>query len=320
VLGSTTLEVSRLGLGLAALGRPGYINLGRDRDLGTDRSIAAMEHRCHEVLDAARSAGLRYVDAARSYGLAEQFLASWLRSRNVAPGVITVGSKWGYVYTAGWRIEAPHHEIKELSLSNLRRQHRESRDLLGDHLQLYQVHSATLESGLFDDQPVLAELARLRSDGLVVGLTVTGPRQAEVIRRALDIRIDGVNPFQTVQATWNLLETSAGPALADAKASGFGVIVKEAVANGRLTDRSGCPEGIPLRTAAARLGTTLDALALAAAISQPWVDVVLSGAATAGQLTSNLAALAVTLPPEGLPIVALSPDAYWSARSALKWG
>ena len=137
---------------------------------------------------------------------------------------------------------------------------------------------------------------------------------------ALGVQIDGVNPFQTVQATWNLLEVSAGPALAEAKASGFGVIVKEAVANGRLTDRSAVPEGSALRVAAARLGTSLDALALAAAISQPWADVVLSGAATTGQLASNLASLAVALPPEGLPDVALSPEAYWNARSALSWG
>jgi aryl-alcohol dehydrogenase-like predicted oxidoreductase len=319
-LGSTNLWVSRLGLGLAALGRPGYINLGRDVDLGADRSIATMERRCHEVLDAARSAGLRYVDAARSYGLAEQFLASWLRDRNVAPGEITVGSKWGYTYTAGWRVDAPHHEVKELSLATLRRQLRESRDVLGTHLRLYQVHSATLESGVFDDERLLAELGRLRSEGLAVGLTVTGPRQAEVIRRALDVRVEGVNPFQTLQATWNLLEVSAGTALADAKAAGFGVIVKEALANGRLTDRSVIPEGSALRAAAVRLGIPLDAVALAAAMAQPWADVVLSGAATTDQLASNLAALATELPPVGLPAVALAPDAYWTMRSALKWG
>jgi aryl-alcohol dehydrogenase-like predicted oxidoreductase len=309
-----------MGLGLAALGRPGYINLGRDLDLGADRSIATMERRCRQVLDAAWSGGLRYVDAARSYGLAEQFLASWLHDRNVAPREITVGSKWGYSYTAAWRIDAPRHEIKELTLATLRRQLRESREVLGTHLRLYQVHSATLESGLFDDEPLLAELGRIRSEGLVVGLTVTGPRQSDVIRRALDIRVDGINPFQTVQATWNLLEVSAGPALADAKASGFGVIVKEALANGRLTERNTFLQGSALRATAARMGATLDALALAAALSQPWVDVVLSGAASTYQLTSNLAALAIDIPLDELPDIALSSEEYWSSRSGLKWG
>jgi aryl-alcohol dehydrogenase-like predicted oxidoreductase len=55
--------VSRIGLGLAALGRPAYINLGRQRDLGAYRSVAELERRCHEMLDAAYAAGIRYFDA-----------------------------------------------------------------------------------------------------------------------------------------------------------------------------------------------------------------------------------------------------------------
>jgi len=61
-LGSTDLIVSRIGLGLAALGRPAYINLGRQRDLGPHRSVAELERRCHDMLDAAYAAGVRYVD------------------------------------------------------------------------------------------------------------------------------------------------------------------------------------------------------------------------------------------------------------------
>jgi hypothetical protein len=33
-LGATNVMVSRLGLGMAALGRPGYINLGHGEDVG----------------------------------------------------------------------------------------------------------------------------------------------------------------------------------------------------------------------------------------------------------------------------------------------
>ena len=65
----------RIGLGLAALGRPGYINLGHDADLGVARTPEALEARCHQVLDAAYAGGVRYFDAARSYGRAEAFLA-----------------------------------------------------------------------------------------------------------------------------------------------------------------------------------------------------------------------------------------------------
>src|SRR5262249_51543427 len=69
---------AQLGLGLAALGRPGYITLGHGEDLGGETSVAAMERHCHVMLDAAWTAGVRWFDAARSYGRAEQFLASWL--------------------------------------------------------------------------------------------------------------------------------------------------------------------------------------------------------------------------------------------------
>ncbi|HEY7283173.1 MAG TPA: aldo/keto reductase, partial [Actinomycetota bacterium] len=89
-LGATGLTVSPIGLGMAALGRPAYINLGHERDLGDDRSVGAVEHHALDVLDAAWEAGIRYVDVARSYGRAEQFLASWLRERDIPAGGIVV--------------------------------------------------------------------------------------------------------------------------------------------------------------------------------------------------------------------------------------
>jgi aryl-alcohol dehydrogenase-like predicted oxidoreductase len=310
-LGSTGLEVSRMGLGLAALGRPGYINLGHASDLAGETGVESMERRAHAVLDAAHAAGVRYFDAARSYGRGEAFLASWLTRRGFRPGDVTVGSKWGYTYTADWHVDADEHEVKELSLATLRRQTAESRELLGPYLQLYQIHSATLDSGVLDDRPLLDELARLREDGLSIGLTVTGAEQAATIERALD-----VGGFDTVQATWNLLERGAGAALAAAHGAGLGVIVKEALANGRLTERGDVPE---LAEAARDAGATPDALALAAVLAQPWVDVVLSGAATAAELASNLAALQIEPELERLDGIGEDPETYWEKRAALPW-
>jgi aryl-alcohol dehydrogenase-like predicted oxidoreductase len=318
-LGSTELMVSRLGLGLAALGRPAYINLGRQRDFGVDRSVAELERRCHEMLDAAYDAGIRYFDAARSYGMAENFLGTWLNTRHPPRDAITVGSKWGYTYVGSWQLDAAVHEVKDLSINTLRRQIVESRSLLGDRLQLYEIHSATIESKVLENVDVLRDLLRLRSKGLVIGLTVTGPNQAAVIRRALRVSLDGINPFQVVQATWNLLERSAAAALVEAKAAGGGVIVKEALANGRLTDRADGEHLIALRTEAAAPGTAVDALALAAALSQPWADVVLSGAVTRDQLESNVRSITSVRQPTDWPDITESPADYWARRSALAW-
>jgi aryl-alcohol dehydrogenase-like predicted oxidoreductase len=171
----------------------------------------------------------------------------------------------------------------------------ERRALLGEHLSLYQIHSATLDSGVVDDPTVRDDPARLRDVGLNIGFTVTGSRQGETIERALE-----VGGFDTVQATWNLLERSAGPVLAAAHDAGLGVIVKEPLANGRVLEH------------------VSDTVALAAALAQPWADVVLSGVATVDQLHSNLRALETELDDDYAELTE-DPDAYWSTRAALRW-
>jgi aryl-alcohol dehydrogenase-like predicted oxidoreductase len=314
-LGQTSLDVSRVGLGLAALGRPAYINLGHAADVAGDTEVGALRARAHEVLDAAFTAGVRYFDAARSYGRAEEFLGSWLSDRGLGPPRVSVGSKWGYTYTADWRVDVEVHEVKDLTLATLRRQEAETRSHLGGALGLYQIHSATLDSGVLEDRAVLDELARLRAeDGWFTGLTVTGPRQAETVARAIE-----VGGFDCVQATWNLMEPSAGPALAAAHEAGLGVIVKEGVANGRLTARG---DARVLGEVASELGVAPDALSLACVLAQPWVDVVLSGASTVQMLHSNLGALEIDVPGEAwerLAALAEEPERYWETRSALPW-
>lgn len=315
--------VSRIGLGLAALGRPGYVNLGHSTDLGPGTDVPSMEARTHEVLDFARSAGVLYYDAARSYGRAEEFLASWLKSRRIDPESLTVGSKWGYVYTAGWRATAAVHEVKDLSRANLDRQWVESTELLGSYLNLYQIHSATTESGVLENAAVLDRLEALRDAGVLVGLSVSGPNQADAIRRAIAIERAGRPLFASVQATWNLLERSAGTALGEARDRGLSVIVKEGLANGRLTDRNHDDAIHPLlKSTADRLNTTTDALALAAVVAQPWATVALSGAATIGQLRSNLKALDAAWDDQAdheLAGLVEAPSSYWKTRAGLPW-
>ena len=325
-LGSTKLQVSPIGIGLAALGRPGYINIGHGEDLGQNYEIPAMEAHAHRVLDAAFEAGIRYFDAARSYGQSEMFLQSWLSTQNKPSESFVIGSKWGYRYTAGWQIDAESHEIKEHSVQQLHTQWHESQEILGDQIDLYQIHSATLESGVLTNTGVLQELAYMKERGVSIGLTTSGPKQSRVIELAIAKTIDGVRLFDCVQSTWNLLERSAGNALEKAHAAGLGVIVKEALANGRLTERglqsSQEPNMGNLASEAQRLDTSIDGLALAAVLANPWVDVVLSGASTPEHLRSNLTALAITINEEteqNLSGLTEEVETYWSLRSALPW-
>lgn len=312
-LGNTAITTTPISLGLAALGRPGYLTLGHGDDF-PDHSVEAMTARTHEVLDAAYAAGVRHFDAARSYGRAEEFLGLWLRDRSVQPGSLTISSKWGYRYTADWQVDADPPEVKELTADNLRRQLAETREQLGDYLTLYQIHSATRSSGVLDDPDIRRELDGLRSSGVAVGLSTSGTEQAATILRAIE-----VGGYDTVQSSYNLLERSAGEALQAAHEAGMGVIIKEAVANGRLTARG---DVAALHEAARRVGATEDALALAAVLARPWVNSVLSGASTVEQLRSNLAALDVSWDQSlerELASLTEPPDQYWDTRSALPW-
>ncbi len=129
-----------------------------------------------------------------------------------------------------------------------------------------------------------------------------------------------------MQATFNCLEPSLAAPLTAAHDAGLGVIVKEALANGRLTQANDRPEDARLLGAlgesAGRLGCGIDQLALAFVLARPFVDVVLSGAATTAQLASHLGALSLALDPETratLGALAEPPARYWQTRSTLRW-
>ena len=160
--------------------------------------------------------------------------------------------------------------------------------------------------------------------GVAVGISTSGPRQADAVRRALEVEVGGAPLFTSFQSTWNVLETSVAPALAQAARAGRTVIVKEPVANGRLvpgTDDPSPAVGFVVALAG-QLGVGVDAVAIAAALAQPWATRVLSGAVTPEQVRSNAAAADVVLPPDALHVLAglaEEPDAYWAARSRRSW-
>jgi aryl-alcohol dehydrogenase-like predicted oxidoreductase len=178
--------------------------------------------------------------------------------------------------------------------------------------------ASTADSPLFGDTGLKHALAELAAGGVRVGFSTSGPAQADAVRRALELEVDGRRLFTTVQSTWNLLEPSVGPALAEAKETGAHVIVKEGLANGRLAVD---PPG-DLHRVAGRHGTGADTIALAAVLAQPWADTVLSGAVSVAQLTSNLAAETITLGGDELDELgglATTPAEYWRDRAALPW-
>ncbi|OHX66173.1 aldo/keto reductase [Flammeovirga pacifica] len=322
--GKTNKYTSRVGLGLAALGRPGYINLGHGNDLKNNYQIDHMQQKCVDMLNLAHDKGIRYFDAARSYGKAEQFLNKWIASKQEHQAVI--GSKWGYEYTAEWNVNAEHHEIKNHNLQLLKQQWGESINLLHDHLDVYHIHSATVGSAVLENEEVINQLWNIKNEGVIIGLSLSGTQQSDTLSKALEIQRDGEHLFQSVQATYNILERSAGKMLQEAKYQGWGVIIKEVFANGRLTNRNQEPAFESalqkLQFIAQKHQVDVDAIAMAFVLSQPWVSVALSGATTEEMLTSNLKGLDIKLDLmdfQMLDEIQEESNDYWTKRSALEW-
>ena len=322
-LGRSGLPVSRLGLGLAALGRPGYVNLGHGADLAGRTAAADLERRTHAVLDTARGSGIVYFDVARSYGRAEEFLASWLAAREIGPAELTIGTKWGYTYTASWKRERRGcTRSRTTRLATLRRQWAETRAILGDHVDLLQVHSATLDSGILDDASVHEELARMRATERLsaIGLSLSGAGPGGDAAEG-----DGDRPGRSAPVRRRAGHLERAGTL-DRPHPGRG----ERGGHGRSSSRRRWPTGgwcevprrEPVAAQARRLGTTPDAVALAHVLEQPW-------ATSSCRAPSASSSSATTWPPptsasttrraQALRGLAMPAERYWRQRATLAW-
>ncbi|KAG7356647.1 aldo/keto reductase [Nitzschia inconspicua] len=319
------------GLGMAALGRPGYINLNRDAVFGSDaRTLDKMQTQADQVLDmlfrlSKKSGFIPWIDCARSYGLSEKFAGEYLKKRNIKRDEVFVSSKWGYTYVADWNVQldpGEPHEVKDHSAYNFLKQLDETVSFLGDYVNLYQIHSATLESGVLENADVHKALSQCRKErGWAIGLSVSSPKQDEVIRRAMEIHVDGTKLFDSVQCTYNVLEQRPGPVLIEAHQSGMDIIIKEGLANGRVLQNP------IIQEYSRKLSCEPDQLALACILAQPFRPRVLSGAVTPDQLQSNWAAKELarkvqedpTMLAEIMDQTKIESEKYWSERSTLAW-
>ena len=311
---------NKIGLGLAALGRPGYINIGHDNDLGSDKSKASMRDYCHQVLDFAYNNGVRYFDTARVYGDAEEFLSSWIRKQSQFNGF--VGSKWGYEYLANWEVNANKHERKDHSAAFLKQQWVETRMNLGKNVDLYHIHSVTPESSVLDDPAVIKELEIIKKNGLEIGISTSGPEQKKMIEKLLKIN-ENLKLFSFLQSTVNIFEQSCIPILKEAHNQKINIIAKEVFSNGLLTNanKDYHQEQLQnLQNIAKEINLTLEQLSYLWVYQLPFIKIILTGASTISQLQENLNCLKklnTTIP--NLDNLNLSVEDYWSTRKSLSW-
>jgi aryl-alcohol dehydrogenase-like predicted oxidoreductase len=203
--GATGIEVSRLGLGCGAVGDP---SLG--------------EGEAERLLLGAFDLGVRFFDAARSYGLAEERLGRYLGARRREVALSTKGG-YGASSADDWTADAITRGIDE-ALSRLRT----------DRIDVFHLHSCPLDVLRRDE--LLRALEDARAAGKVRVTAYAGDHPE------LDWAV-GAPLFGSVQCSVNLFDQRAlHDAVPRAADRGLGVVAKRPLGNApwRFADR---PEG-----------------------------------------------------------------------------
>lgn len=311
-----------LALGTAALGRPQYINVRTEEC--DNSNLKAFRKQSFQVLEDAYQLGIRYFDTAPGYGLAEELVLEWLQSKK--DNTIEIATKWGYTYTANFDAKATVHEVKEHSIAKLKEQWSISKQLL-PYLKVYQIHSATLETGVLENTEVLEFLHKLKVNyQLKIGLSITGTNQVEVIKKALAIKVNGDFLFDVYQVTYNFLDQSLLKITNELQVKNKQIVIKEALANGRIFKNEKYNHYkntyAILENLAKKYKVGVDAISLQFCLQSIPNAIVLSGASSKVQLQQNLLSQKISLSNseiQKLKSCKVSPEIYWKERKNLSW-
>jgi aryl-alcohol dehydrogenase-like predicted oxidoreductase len=212
-LGTTGLEITRVGFGASAIGGSGWeYGWGPQPD---DESIAALEH--------ALEHGINWIDTAAAYGFghSERIIGRALQGLTERP----------YIFTKGSLLEGPGRRI----IHNLRRdsllgEAEASLQRLGiDAIDLYQIHSPDPAADIDEGWTALAEL---KERGLVRHIGVSNFNVEQLHR------IQQIAPVETLQPPYSLIDRDAERELLPfAQHQQIGVIVYSPMASGLLTGK-----------------------------------------------------------------------------------
>jgi hypothetical protein len=267
--GKTGLNVSRLGFGTMRL----PMKTVDGASVVDEDPAIAMLHRAFEL-------GVNYVDAAYFYcdGLSEITLGKALK-----------GWRDKVVLSTKYPFDIPFRERLESQLTKLDT----------DHIDFYHFHGIgdSFFSHVRHDEAVNGAL-RAKEEGLIRHLSFSFHDKPEVMKKLVDTGI-----FSSVLCQYNLLDRSNEEGLAYAKSQGLGTAVMGPVGGGRL---SGMPPEV-----AQRFGVEVRSsveLALRFVMTNPNVDVALSGMSTMQQVEENAA-----IASNGLPLSAAEQEGISAA-------
>jgi aryl-alcohol dehydrogenase-like predicted oxidoreductase len=210
-LGTTGLEITRVGFGAWALGGANYDWGWGAQDDG--ESIAAIHH--------ALELGVNWIDTAAQYGFGH--------SEEVVGRALTGLADRPYVFTKGGQPEGPGRTtLHSLKRDSLRLELEGSLTRLGmSAIDLYQIHWPIPDEDLEEGWSTLVEL---KEAGLVRHIGVSN-FDVEQLKR-----IQQIAPVETLQPPYSLVSREVeGEILPFAEREGIGVIVYSPMGSGLLT-------------------------------------------------------------------------------------
>jgi aryl-alcohol dehydrogenase-like predicted oxidoreductase len=210
-LGSTGMEITRVGFGAWAIGGGGWeFGWGPQED---DESVAAIER--------ALDHGVNWIDTAAAYGFG--------RSERVVGRALAGVSDRPYVFTKCSLLEGPGRRVEHsLKRDSVLLEAETSLERLGvDAIDLYQIHWPIPEADIEEGWTALAEL---RDQGLVRHIGVSN-FNVEQLRRIQDIA-----PVEALQPPYSLVSRAVeDETLPYAERRDIGVIAYSPMESGLLT-------------------------------------------------------------------------------------
>ena len=165
-----------------------------------------------------------------------------------------------------------------------------------------------------------------KTHSILIGLSTSGDNQNEIIQKALDITINNQSLFDSFQVTYNVFDQSLLSISKNLIKLKKQIIVKEALANGRVFPNKNYPNYNVMYKALGSMATKynvgVDAIALRFCMDTINPYMVLSGAAEAPHIGSNLQADSFQLSPtelDQIKALATTPSTYWNERKCLVW-
>lgn len=272
-LGNTGLSVSRLGIGLAEIGR-GSLNQEE-------------EGKVSRILNLALDSGINFLDTAACYGISEELVGRTIQHRRHE---FYLASKCGHIvegYSGDpWGPKTIMDSI-DRSLKRMRT----------DYLDLIQLHSCGLL--VLEKGEAIETLLQAKRQGKIrfIGYSGDNNEASWAIESGL---------FDTLQTSFSIADQHAHTSLfPSAKTKNLGIIIKRPIANG-VWGRNKSPsdyanEYFERSSAMLQLGPIQNApedpieLAMGFTFSHPEVDTAIIGTANPDHLLSNITKLQLAL-------------------------